>query len=417
MPRRSSFGGLPTPAAILDLDVLERNVAAMAAKARALGVALRPHAKTHKCVEVARLQREHGASGLTVATLAEARAFAEAGFDDVTWAVPVLPGRLGEVIELARRITFRVLVASEVAAAAVEAAAREAGVRLHVWLEVDSGQHRTGVDPASDLAERLAARLAGSAGATGAAPADTPAGLVFDGILTHAGQGYTAPGRAELLEAAATERDVMVALAERLRRAGIAVPGVSIGSTPTMAVVTDLAGVTEIRPGNYVFNDFVQAANGVCRPEDCALSVLATVISHQPGAAHAVVDAGALGLSKDLGPSEAARRRGYGPLLRWGGAVRDTGAVGAEATALASAMPAGGSVSATLDPTLQVVSVTQEHGVVAGASPADVEGRLTFGEQVRILANHSCLTAALYDEYVVVRGDSVVGRWAVHRRR
>lgn len=390
MPRRSPLAGAPTPAAVLDLDVLERNLAAMAAKARALGTVLRPHAKTHKCVEVARMQRGGGARGLTVATLPEARAFAGAGFDDLTWAVPVVPGRLGEVVDLARRVTFRTLVESEAAADALARAAREAGLRLHVWLEVDSGQHRTGVDPRSPLAERLARRLAGDPH------------LRFDGILTHAGQGYNAPDRAALARAAAEERDVMVALATRLRGAGVPVEGVSIGSTPTMAVAEDLTGVTEIRPGNYAFNDFVQAANGVCAAEECALTVLATVISHQPGADHAVVDAGALALSKDPGPSDPARRRGYGPLLRGGG------------TGLAAAPASAGGI---LDPFLSVVSVTQEHGVVAGPSPADVEGRLAVGETVRILANHSCLTAALHDAYVVVRGEEVVDRWKIHRER
>ena len=384
MPRRSSLADVPTPAAVLDLDVLERNVAWMADKARTLGVALRPHAKTHKCIEVARLQRERGACGLTVATLAEARAFAEAGFADVTWAVPVVPGRLDEVVELARRLTFRVLVESDVAADAVARAAAEARVPLHVWLEIDSGQHRTGVDPASPLAEALARRLATTSTVAGR--------LVFDGILTHAGQGYGAKDRAELERAAATERDVMVELATRLRRAGVPVPGVSIGSTPTMAAVSDLTGVTEIRPGNYVFNDFVQVAGGVCAPADCAFSVLATVISHQPGAGHAVVDAGALSLSKDLGPTDPARRRGYGPLLR--------GLAGGE-----------------VDPVLQVRGVTQEHGIVAGESAADVEGRLAVGDKVRVLANHSCLSAALFDEYWVVRGEEVVDRWRIRRER
>ena len=380
MPRRSALAGVPTPAAVLDLDVLERNVAAMAAKARALRVALRPHAKTHKCVEVARMQRDGGARGLTVATLPEARAFAEAGFDDITWAVPVVPGRLGEVVDLARRLTFRVLVESDAAAEAVARAAREAGERLHVWLEVDSGQHRSGVDPLSPLAVALARRLAGDPH------------LHFDGILTHAGQGYGAADRAALVRAAAEERDVMVALAGRLRDAGVPVVGVSIGSTPTMAVAEDLTGMTEIRPGNYVFNDFVQVANGVCTAEECALSVLATVISHQPGADHAVVDAGALALSKDLGPGDPARQKGYGPLLQ-------------------------GLAGHAVDAALRVRSVTQEHGVVAGASPADVEGRLAVGETVRILANHSCLTSALHDAYVVVRGEEVVDRWRIHRAR
>jgi D-serine deaminase-like pyridoxal phosphate-dependent protein len=407
MPRRSRLADVPTPAAVLDLDVLERNVARMAAKARALGVALRPHAKTHKCLEVARLQRERGASGLTVATLAEARAFADAGFDDITWAVPVVPGRLDEVVALARRVTLRVVVESETAVDAVRRAAVEAGVAVHVWLEVDSGQHRTGVDPASPLAEALARRIAAAGPGAGGGTAGADAargGLSFDGILTHAGQGYGAKDRAELARAAATERDVMVDLATRLRRAGVPVPGVSIGSTPTMAAVADLTGVTEIRPGNYAFNDFAQVAGGVCVSADCAYSVLATVISHQTGADHAVVDAGALSLSKDLGPPDPARRRGYGPLLR--------GLSGGE-----------------VDPVLQVRGVTQEHGVVGAADGAErglpasgiawsaVEGRLAVGEKVRILANHSCLSAALFDEYWVVRGEEVVDRWRIRRER
>ncbi len=391
MPRRSSLADVVTPAAVLDLDVLERNVAAMAARARALGVTLRPHAKTHKCVEVARLQSEAGARGLTVATLAEARAFADAGFGDLTWAVPLVPGRLDEVVGLARRVTLRVLVESEEAVAAAIAGARGAGLALHVWLEVDSGQHRTGVDPESARALALARALADARPAAGPA-ASAGGGIRFDGILTHAGHGYAARDRAELVRVAEQERGVMTRLARRLREAGVEVPGVSIGSTPTLSAVGDLTGVTEIRPGNYVFNDFMQAANGVCAVGDCALSVLATVISHQPGAPHAVVDAGALALSKDLGPADAARRRGHGPLLR--------GLSGSE-----------------LEPRLEVRSVTQEHGIVAGTSPADVEGRLAVGEQVRILANHSCLAAALFEEYVVVRGEEVLARWRIRRER
>ena len=387
-----ALADVPTPAAVLDLDVLERNVASMAAKARALGVSLRPHAKTHKCVEIALLQRDGGATGLTVATLPEARAFADAGFDDITWAVPVVPGRLGEAVELARRVTFRVLAESEAAAAALEGAAREAGVRLHVWLEVDSGQHRTGVDPAAPHALVLARRFAGSPD------------LIFDGILTHAGHSYSAPSRDELERIAAAERDVMVAFARALEADGVKVPGVSIGSTPTMYAVRSLEGVTEIRPGNYAFNDFVQAANGVCGIEDCALSVLATVISHQPAAGHAVVDAGALALSKDLGPGDPARQRGYGPLLR--------GVVG-RALDAGPARTTGRGV----DPRLRVRSVTQEHGVVAGDDPSDVEGCMAVGEKVRILANHSCLAAALFDEYQVVRGEEVVDRWRIRRGR
>ena len=162
MPRRTALIDIPTPAAVLDLDVLERNVGRMADKARTLGVALRPHVKTHKCSEVARLQRERGARGLTVATLAEARAFADGGCDDLTWAVPVVPGRLDEVAELARRVTFRVLVESEVALDAVVHAATEARRTVHVWLEIDSGQHWSRAPASSSTASsRTRGRVTG----------------------------------------------------------------------------------------------------------------------------------------------------------------------------------------------------------------------------------------------------------------
>jgi D-serine deaminase-like pyridoxal phosphate-dependent protein len=380
MPRSVLVGDLPTPALLLDLDVLERNLARMAARAVALGVALRPHVKTHKCLEVGRRQLARGAAGITVATLPEAEAFADGGFTDITWAFPLVVGRLDEVTALARRVTFRVTLDSPRALEALDAAARAAGVVVHAWLEVDAGHHRSGVDPAATGSVDLARRMA-------AAP-----GVAFDGILTHAGQSYLARTRAERAAVAEAERATMAAFAARLAKEGIAVPGVSVGSTPAMSAVERLDGVTEARPGNYAFYDWMQAAAGVCAPADCAVTVLASVVSHQPGAAHVVVDAGALALSKDAGPHDPALARGLGPVLR--------GLAGAE-----------------LEPRLEVRGVSQEHGTVAGADAADVEGRLAVGDRIRILPNHSCLTAALFDHYDVVRGEAVVDRWTIWRRR
>ena len=158
-----------------------------------------------------------------------------------------------------------------------------------------------------------------------------------------------------------------------------------------MAAAESLAGVDEARPGNYVFYDWMQAAVGVCRPEDVAVSVLATVISHQQGTDHCIVDAGALALSKDQGPGPAELRRGLGPLY-------------------------AGLAGAALEPALHVTHVSQEHGFVGGA-PGGLDGRLRFGERVRIMPNHSCLTAAMFDCYHVVRGDEVLDRWTIHRGR
>jgi len=376
----ASLHDLPTPALLLDHDILERNVARMAEKVSRLGARLRPHVKTHKCVEVACLQQKYGIAGITVATIVEARDFAAAGFDDITWAVPVPLSRMAEVTELAERVTLRVLVDDPAAADALEAAARDAGRAVHVWLEVDCGYHRSGVDPSAPDAAALARRLAESED------------LVFDGLLTHAGHSYAAADDAARRRVAAQERDVTTAFADRLRAAGVAVPAVSIGSTPSMAAATSLEGVDEVRPGNYAFYDWMQAAAGVCAPGDVAVSVLTTVISHRDDLPHCIVDAGALAMSKDPGPGDPALRRGLGPVY-------------------------AGLAGAALEPRVSLGHVSQEHGFVEGPAAEDVRGRFRVGERLRVMPNHSCLTAAMFDEYWVVRGEQVLERWKIWRGR
>ncbi|HEX9488082.1 MAG TPA: alanine racemase [Gemmatimonadales bacterium] len=363
---------LETPALLLHLDAVERNVQHMAQRARQLGVALRPHAKTHKCVEVARLQREQGARGLTVSTLVEAEVFARAGFDDLTWAFPIDPSHIPHARRIAEATgaTLRVALDDERTARAL------AGSGLHVWLKVDSGLHRAGVDPAAPYALQVAAELG------------KERGLVFDGILTHSGHAYRTTSKAEAARVAEQERSVMVGFAERVREAGIPLREVSVGSTPAMAAVQDLAGVTEARPGNYVFYDRTMVLIGCCQPADVGVTVLATVVSHQPGAAHFIVNAGALELSKDPGPGHVAPQAM--------GAVRGA-------------------------PQLTVATLSQEHGLISAESPAALDDRFAVGTQVEIIPNHSCLTVPLFDEYHVIRGAGnggrEVDRWKVERGR
>jgi len=264
-------------------------------------------------------------------------------------------------------------------AEALETAAAGRDQAIPVWLKVDCGYHRAGVDPASDYAVQLARFL------------HKIPHLVFNGLLTHAGHAYKVTSREELLNIADQERDVTVAFAERLRTEGIAVPAVSVGSTPTMSVVQHLEGVQEMRPGNYVFHDRTQVALGSCDIADCAVTVLTAVVSRQPGSSHVVVDAGALALSHDPGPVQLD-------------SVPGMGAVVVETNPLA------------IHPSLLVVSISQEHGIIQGTAPEDLAG-LKVGSRVRILPNHACLTVALFDEYAVLRGEEVVDHWKIRRDR
>jgi len=356
-----------TPALLLHVDVVERNIARMAERARALGVRLRPHVKTHKCIELGRHQVAAGAQGITVSTLVEAEAFAAAGFDDLTWAFPLDPTHLPRVRRIAERATLRVVVDDLATAKAL------AGTGLHVWLKVDCGYHRAGVDPASPYALEVARELG------------RDRGLVFDGLLSHSGHAYRTRSRDEAALVAEEERRVMVWFAELLRKDGLPVRGVSVGSTPAMAAVRDLTGVTEARPGNYVFYDRTMVLIGACAPEDVGVTVLASVVSHQPGASHFVVDAGALTLSKDVGPTHL------------------------------DLPPAMGAVKG--HPELTVATLSQEHGVVRAASTDAIDGRFRVGERIEIVPNHSCLTMAHFDEYQVVQGGRVVDRWKIERSR
>jgi len=270
-------------------------------------------------------------------------------------------------MEIADRVTLRVVLDSDAALNWL----KQSEYRFHVWLDVDCGYHRSGVDPDNDAAVDLAREIH-----------ECPR-LNFNGILTHSGHAYHAGNRDELLATAEQERSVMVGFANRLRSQGVDVSRISVGSTPAMSVVEDLHGVTEARPGNYALYDYTQVSLGSCEVKDCAVTVLASVVSSQPGSDHCVVDAGALALSKDAGPE-----------------VESTSTMG---EIFDDYRPG------TLMQNTRVVSVSQEQGIVRGPLPV--------GEKVRILPNHSCLTVAMFDNYYVVRGQDVLDRWKVWRGR
>ncbi|MBV9925000.1 MAG: alanine racemase [Acidobacteria bacterium] len=366
---------IKTPSLVLDVWRVRRNAAAMSGRIKGLGASLRPHVKTHKCVEVARIQTEGHAGGITVSTLAEARAFAAHGFRDITYAVPVEPGKFGEAIELSNLCErFALITDDSSIPPLLDEAARRAGLTLDLFLKVDCGYHRCGVEPDRPEAVEIPRRI------------DAAKNLRFAGILTHAGHSYHARSRAELLALARHERDLMAEFAARLRSDGVEVPTVSVGSTPTATHYEHLEGVDEARPGNYIFFDAFQATLGSCGFEDCALTVLAAVVHRDRARRKVVLDAGAIALSKDRGPVELDSSCGYGRVLGLGG--EELG--------------------------LRVGALSQEHGEVLVEDESLLDA-LTVGARVRVLANHSCLSAAQHTHYHVLEDSRVVDRWEIQR--
>lgn len=365
---------LPTPSLVLDRAALAANCATMAARAAKLGVRLRPHMKTAKAAEAAKIATAGQFGGITVSTLAEAAYFAAHGFRDITYAVGIVPGKLDEVARLQRGGAAMTLVADNVAAVAAAAErAEKLGAAFALLIEIETGGGRAGVLP--DSPELLAVARAIAAAKR----------LKLAGVLTHAGHSYKCRGEAEIAAVAEQERAGAVRAAERLRAAGFPCPVVSVGATPTAAFARSLEGVTEMRPGVYTLMDLYQMALGVCRREDIAVSVLATVIGHNPRTGRILVDAGALALSQDKGAASLMEHVGYGWVC--------------------------GETGERLDG-LYVAEVNQEHGMIASPSGAPPYGRLPVGARVRILPNHACMMAAPYARYnVVERGDEVVAVW------
>ena len=375
----TTLADLPTPVLILDRGRLMANIARMQAQAKKLGVSLRPHLKTAKSARVAELAV--GKNGpITVSTLAEAEYFAKAGFRDILYAVPMAPQKLDQVGALIRPtndrggVDLKIITDHPAVAQAAAAAGQRLGVTFRVMIKIDCGLGRAGLAPDSDLLLPLAKAL-------------SQPGVELAGVLTHAGHSYGAKNVAEIERIAEEERVAVVTAAERLRAAGIACPIVSVGSTPTALFARDLTGVTEMRPGNFVFFDLFQAGLGTCAMEDIAVSVLATVVSHHPGRNHVLIDAGGLALSKDTGANRNVPGTGFGRVCRPDGAL-----------------PLDG---------MNVHDVHQEHGLLGGPDvpPVDFAAHPP-GSRLRVLPNHSCMTGAMYDRYYVIDGGTeIVAEW------
>lgn len=364
--------GLPaTPCVVVDRGRLEANLRRVQAIADTNGVRLRPHVKTHKSVRIAGMQVAGGAVGITAAKPGEALVFVEAGIRSVTVAYPVVdPDRVDRLLAAGRGrgAELRFIADHPDGVAALAAAARRHGVSLPVLMKVDVGLHRIGVDPDGPAALDVAGRI------------DADPDLAFAGLIAHAGHAYGASGPSAAADVAEAERLCLLGVADRLARAGLRVDEISVGSTPTVLAQRDFTGLTEIRPGNYVFLDLTAVRLGVATLDDVALSVHATVVGCTDR--HAIVDAGSKVLSSDLGPHGTTGVSGFG-----------------------RAFPAGGAFSGD---GLVVEKLSEEHGFVrlAGAP-------IARGTRLAIVPNHSCVVANLATELVVADGQ---GAWPVDAR-
>ncbi|GIV58536.1 MAG: metal-activated pyridoxal enzyme [Rhodothermaceae bacterium] len=377
---------LPTPCLLVEQARLERNLTRMQALADAQNVRLRPHAKTHKSVALARRQVALGARGLTVAKPGEAEVFVDAGFDDIRLAYTVVGedkhARLLRLMERAR-ISFCVDTLDGARAASAFYAAH--GRRAEVLVEVDVGYGRCGVRWDHPESIRFVREVA------------TLPGLRLAGILTHAGHAYHGPRDGETAEDAlrrvgVEERERMLAFAAALHEAGI--PGVtpgafelSIGSTPSLRFFENrtLAGfcITEVRPGNYVFHDVIQVGLGVAGLDACALTVLTTVISKHrdpDGQEHLFLDAGKKMFTSD----QSQHADGYGVILY---------------------------NARTMEPLphARITALSEEHAWVRVPGGAT----LRVGDRVRVVPNHACVAVNTQPHLYLVDGERVLGTWPV----
>lgn len=369
----AALAHLPTPCLLLEQQRMDRNISRLTAQLDRLGVGLRPHLKTSKSIDIARRLMASPAGPATVSTLKEAEEFAAAGVRDILYAVGIAPAKLERAIALRKRgIDLSIVVDNIEQARAVAARCRGSNLMIPTLIEIDCDGHRAGIQPGDPLLVEIARVLQEG----GADPR---------GIMTHAGGSYDARSERELIAAAEQERAAAVRCADQLRAAGYESPIVSVGSTPTAHFARDLTGVTEVRAGVFVFFDLVMAGLGVCAIDDIAISVLASVIGHQPAKQQILVDAGWMALSRDRGTANQ-------PVDQYYGVVCD---------------PSGRPY-----PDLIMRHANQEHGVLElrpGSSARLPD--LPVGSLVRILPNHACATAAQHSHYNVMLDGQLVAQW------
>lgn len=357
---------LDTPALLIEKSKMLNNIERMQKLADAADVKLRPHTKTHKIPELAKLQIEKGATGIAVAKISEAEIMADAGIDDIQIANIIIgKKKIERLAALKKRLKFLSCnVDSIEAAIEISNHFEKSDTWLDVYIEVNTGQNRSGLSQYKDI-YNLAKKMQ-----------DLP-GINLIGLFTHAGHAYAANSKEEIEEIGKIEAETLVEIAQRLMRERIIVLNISVGSTPTAPYCAKVEGITEIRPGNYIFYDIIQTKLGSCKIDDCALTVLATVIS-MPDANRVIIDAGAKALSTDRGPASDLSPEGYGYVI---------------------------GKNCTID------RLNEEHGIITHSGE-----NFKIGEKIRIIPNHACVVVNLFDTAYLVDKEQIVRQYEIKGR-
>lgn len=347
---------LQTPAILLNLDVMENNLKKYCNAARAAGKEIWPMVKTHKCTELARLQAEYGCTGFLCGTLDEAETLARAGFRNLMYAYPVATEvSIRRIIRLATMCHLVIRIDDRDAAKAIQTAAEAAGVQLFYTIIIDSGLHRFGVTPENTpvFLEEM----------------EKFPNLIFKGISTHPGHVYGAATPSEIPRYVADEKRSIAAAVKSLQHTGYRPEIISSGSTPTFFGALNDENIGIYHPGNYIFNDAIQISTGTATEEECALTVLASVISH-PREDLYICDAGAKCLGLDQGAHGNGSVKGFGIVKG--------------------------------HPELTVYSLSEE----VGKLHVEGSGNIKVGDKIQIIPNHACSAANLTRYYIGIRGDT-----------
>ncbi len=368
-----SLNSLETPCLILDKQKLLNNTATLTSKFKKMAIPFRPHLKTTKCEEIAKIALEGIDQRIMVSTLKEAEYFSNMGIKDIIYGVGFVAEKLPRLAKLYDNgTTVRIVVDNPDAVGLLANFTDQLNHTISVLIEIDSDGTRAGIKPDSPHLLKIAQEISGTKN------------LTLSGVMTHAGSSYRASNIDEIIEIAEQERLAVTTAADTLRQNSFDISIVTAGSTPTAMFGKNFDGLTEIRAGVYMFMDLFQANLGVCDFSDIAVSVLTTVISHQPERNRIIVDAGALALSQDRGTQNQTNDCGFGLVMD--------------------------STSNEIFENMYICKVSQEHGQITTKNGNIDFEQFPIGKKLRILPNHACMTVAPYDCYHVI-GDGEITIW------